>query len=148
MTRVDFYILQDVAMPARVRFACRLAAKAVVAGHRVILHASDEAAAQEIDELLWHYPDRRFLPHCMQDDITSSVAPLLVTWQEPPRYDGVLVNLTHTVPEFFGRFDRVAEVVVQDIRDEGRDRYKFYRDRGFPLYHHELDEWETSQNTA
>ncbi|MFV2089374.1 MAG: DNA polymerase III subunit chi [Pseudomonadales bacterium] len=148
MTRVDFYVLQDVAISALYRFACRLASKAVRAGHQVIMHTKDEQSASEVDELLWHYPDRRFLPHCTQSDGASTVAPIVVTWCEPPRYDGVLVNLTRTVPEFFGRFDRVAEIVVQDTREEGRDRYKFYRDRGFPLYHHELDDWETDQTAT
>jgi DNA polymerase III subunit chi len=48
------------------------------------------------------------------------------------------------VPTFFGRFERVAEIIVQDRRDVGRDRYRFYRDRGYPLFHHELDEWEAA----
>jgi len=54
------------------------------------------------------------------------------------------VNLADEIPGFFGRFDRVAEIVVGENRDAGRERYKFYRDRGFPLFHHELDDWESS----
>ena len=65
--------------------------------------------------------------------------PSIYDFKPPSKY-----NTQHDFdPSSVLRFDRVAEVVVQDIRDEGRDRYKFYRDRGFPLHHHELDEWET-----
>jgi len=108
----------------------------------------DEPAAREVDELLWHYPDRRFLPHDLQDESTSGKAPLLVTWQEPPSYDGVLFNLSPEVPDFFNRFHRVVEVVVQQTRDQGRNRYRFYRHRGYPLYDHRMDEWETEQQTS
>ena len=50
--------------------------------------------------------------------------------------------VSYTAGAFPGRFERVAEIVVGSSRDAGRARYQFYRDRGFPLYHHELDDWE------
>ena len=31
---------------------------------------------------------------------------------------------------------------VQNQVSEGRVRYKFYRDRGYPLQHHQLNQWE------
>lgn len=142
MTRVDFYILKDMELPAMHRFACRLACKAIDSGQQVVVHAADEASAKDFDSLLWDYPDQRFIPHGLDRSPEAIGAPLVVSWGEPKRYDGVLINLSPAVPEFFGRFERVAEIVVQSLRDEGRDRYKFYRDRGFPLYHHELDDWE------
>lgn len=144
MTRVDFYILQDVDVDAARRFACRLAVKAMAGGHGVHLHVDDEAAAEDLDGLLWDYPEHRFVPHARQDDATLSRAPVVIGWQTPARPDGVLVNLSAEIPTFFGRFDRVAEIVVGANRDAGRDRYKFYRDRGFPLFHHELDDWEAA----
>ena len=121
----------------------------------MVVHAPDEATAREIDDLLWHYPPDRFLPHSLEEASVAAPlespprvqAPLLVTWQQPSHYDGVLVNLSPAVPDFFGRFDRVAEIIVQDTREQGRARYKFYRDRGFPLYHHDLDDWETDPTT-
>jgi len=146
VTRVDFYILQDVHLSALQRFACRLATKAVNSGQPVVMHATDESMAREVDELLWHYPDRRFLPHDVQGDTGSTGAPLIVTWDEPTSYDGVLFNLSEEVPEFFTRFQRVVEIVVQQTRDQGRDRYRFYRHRGYPLYDHQMDDWETEQS--
>lgn len=143
MTRVDFYVLQDVDLGAASRFACRLAAKAVTGGHRVHVHTASADAAAELDELLWHYPEHRFLPHAREDGDDAGQAPLVVGWSTPSHHDGVLINLCAEVPAFFGRFDRVAEIVVGETRDSGRDRYRFYRDRGFPLHHHELDDWES-----
>ncbi|MGD8416104.1 MAG: DNA polymerase III subunit chi [Pseudomonadales bacterium] len=148
MTRIDFYILQDVNQAAQYRFACRLAAKAIAGGQPAVLHARDEASARELDELLWHYPDRRFLPHAVAGDAGDAHAPLLVTWQDPPGFDGVLFNLTPDVPHFFNRFHRVVEVVVQSELDQGRERYRFYRHRGYPLYDHQMDDWETQAGQA
>lgn len=142
MTRVDFYILQDVDLAAAQRFACRLAVKALSSGHRVHVHADHREAAAELDELLWHYPEHRFVPHAREDAGTS--APLVLGWTPPAEPDGVLINLAGEIPTFFGRFERVAEIVVGATRAQGRDRYKFYRDRGYPLFHHELDDWEAA----
>jgi DNA polymerase-3 subunit chi len=145
MTRIDFYILEDVNLAAQYRFACRLATKALSgSSERVVVHASDERTARHLDELLWDYPDRRFVPHALQGTGAAQDTEVLITWQEPPHFDGVLVNLAHEVPEFFNRFHRVAEVVVGETRDQGRERYRFYRHRGYPLYDHKLKDWEAA----
>ena len=60
---------------------------------------------------------------------------------EPPAsYDGVMINLGLDVPEFFSRFERVLEIVDADpsARSKSRERYKFYRDRGYELATHNL----------
>lgn len=131
-------------MNAASRFACRLAVKAVTSGNRVHIHADDAEAAAELDEMLWHYPEHRFLPHAREDAPSARQAPLVIGWHPPQEPDGVLINLAGEIPGFFGRFERVAEIVVEANRDAGRDRYKFYRDRGYPLFHHDLDDWETA----
>jgi DNA polymerase-3 subunit chi len=147
VTRVDFYILEDVELDAMQRFACRLASKAVSAGNEVHIHTSDASSANDVDELLWDYPEHRFIPHVVVDGENSATsdpvaAPVTVGWDEPTAVDGVLINLSHEIPGFFGRFDRVAEIIVRATRDQGRERYRFYRDRGYPLFDHKLDDWE------
>lgn len=151
MTRIDFYILEDVELDAMQRFACRLATKVVSSGHDVHIHTSDAASAGAVDELLWEYPEQRFIPHAVVDGATAAPAstnsstkiPVTVGWDEPVGVDGVLINLGGDIPGFFGRFDRVAEIVVRATRDQGRERYRFYRDRGYPLFDHKLDDWES-----
>ena len=143
MTRVDFYVLPDVDLEARLRFACRLAHKAVAAGQRVHVHAVDSAACNDFDELMWTYPDYRFLPHGVSGEDTVQNAPVVIGHHEPEAgADQLLINLGTSIPPFFGRFERVAEIVVQQLREDGRERYKFYRDRGYPLFHHKLDQWD------
>jgi DNA polymerase-3 subunit chi len=143
MTRVDFYILPDMDTDARDRFACRLANQAVADGQRVHVHVADPTAEDALDELMWSYPPHRFLPHATGRDAHAERAPVRIGSAAPePAADELLINLSDGVPQFFGRFERVAEVIVQPQRDAGRERYRFYRDRGYPLYHHELENWE------
>ena len=68
--------------------------------------------------------------------------PVLIGLSQPPaegRWD-VLINLAPAVPEFFSRYERVAEVVDANAvrREQSRERYRFYRDRGYPLNTHQV----------
>ena len=55
----------------------------------------------------------------------------------------MLVNLSDEVPKFFTRFARIAEIVIQapTVRIAGRERFRFYRERGYPLHHHDMKDW-------
>ncbi len=147
MTRVDFYLLEDRTVDASMRFACRLSAKAYFSGHPVHIHVDDAPLAQAMDELLWDYPKHRFLPHAVLPDAATGnpdAAPIHIGFTAPVLDEGVLINLSCVVPSFYGRFDRVAEIIVDETKDAGRVRYKHYRDRGYPLHHHELADWESA----
>jgi DNA polymerase-3 subunit chi len=54
----------------------------------------------------------------------------------------VLVNLRADWPPFFGRFERLVEIVSVDDEDrqQGRERFKFYRDRGYALRIHDMSD--------
>lgn len=56
-----------------------------------------------------------------------------------PHYD-MLISLHNECMPFFSRFERVAEIVGTDEKDSrlGRERFKFYRDRGYELRHFDL----------
>lgn len=59
---------------------------------------------------------------------------------EPAGQRDVLINLCKTVPAFFSRFRRTLEVVggSETERNVSRQRYRFYKSRGYPLNHHNL----------
>ena len=143
MTRVDFYILADVEELARYRFACRLTGRAVTAGKLVHLCAADDAVGI-VDDMLWHYPRDRFLPHVrFAPDAGSPLEPVVIgVASDTPTHRDVLVNLTEGIPDFLRGFERVSEVVLSTHRAQGRAKYRQYRERGYPLFHHELDDWE------
>ncbi len=142
MTRVDFYLLQDMDEAALYRFAARLASKALSAGKRVHMHTSGAAQSATLDELLWQYPQQRFLPHALLDAQGVASAPISIGNTNPNDQDDVLINLDNQAPSFFGRFDRVVEIVLGNQREAGRQRYKAYRDQGYPLDHHKMDDWD------
>jgi len=142
MTRVDFYILESAAPDAGALVACRLAEKAYGLGHRVYIHADDGASARELDELLWTYRAGSFVPHGLYDpQAEPAPAPVLIGAEEGPEgHADVLINLAGEVPMFFSRFERVAEVISGDAeaRQRGRERFRFYRERGYDLETHKL----------
>ena len=144
MTRVDFYILDDLTADASLRFACRLGLKAFMAGHPVHVHVENSEAAQALDELMWDYPKHHFLPHEVVTSGDTPTSPIQIGTEPPFHQEGLLINLSDGVPPFFGRFDRVAEIIVGESKQQGRTRYAHYRDRGYPLHHHELSDWERS----
>ena len=141
MTRVDFYVLKDVDREARFRFACTLTAKALESGNRIYIRTADDDASLMIDDYLWSYPTHRFIPHTVGSDVTA-IHPVCIHTAPPAACDGLMINLGEDVPDFYGRFDRVAEIIVGYNRDSGREHYRRYRNRGNPLFHHELDDWE------
>lgn len=141
MTRVDFYLLGQNA-EARERMACRLTEKVWRLGHRVFLHVADPPAAQALDDLLWVFADGSFVPHGLHDSgAASDEHPVLIGHGEPPAdWNDVLINLAPEVPQWFSRFTRVAELVgaAETDKAHGRDRFRFYRERGYPLETHNL----------
>ena len=146
MTRVDFYILPDVDEIARHRFTSRLAARAVAAGNRVYVRA-EPGAVEPLDALMWDYPPAQFLPHAPSgraDGERGGITPPVTIGSDAEEPDGgdMMINLAPDIPAFLARFERVAEVVLAPQRATGRAKYRQYRERGYRLFHHELDDWE------
>jgi DNA polymerase-3 subunit chi len=143
MTRVDFYVLQSGAGRERDFFACRLAEKAWRLGHAVYVHTPSPGDTRRLDELLWTFRDGSFLPHLPLEDAAQAdpggATPVLVGHgDEPGPQHELLINLAEEVPLFFSRFDRVAEIVAGDAPEGARERFRFYRDRGYELNTHKL----------
>jgi DNA polymerase III subunit chi len=141
MTKVDFYLL-GAGGDSRERIACRLAEKAWRLGNRVYLLAPDKPATLELDELLWTFSQGSFVPHAVcTNDSDAEVHPVLIGHAEPPAaLHDVLISLAPEVPTWFSRFARVAELVgaAEEDKARGRERFRFYRERGYPLEAHNL----------
>lgn len=142
MTRVDFYVLGESGESGRYRFACRLVEKIYQQQRRAYIHTGSEEEARQLDRLLWTYRQDSFLPHGLLGVVNPQFTPILIGWGEDPGSENdVLINLAPEVPIFFSRFDRVSEIIDADpqVRDLGRQRYRFYRDRGYPLESHQIE---------
>ncbi|MGB5324560.1 MAG: DNA polymerase III subunit chi, partial [Pseudomonadales bacterium] len=98
---------------------------------------------QQFDELLWSFRPNSFVPHrseTAEPEMGAGREVLVACSGHPGDHHDVLVNLTHATPEFFSRFTRIAEIVRGDdsAKQRSRERYKYYRERGYPLQVHEL----------
>jgi DNA polymerase-3 subunit chi len=142
MTQVDFYVLETPDRGDRFQLSCRLAEKAWSQGHRILVHCASAEDAQRMDRLLWVFRDHSFVPHGRVGQVDPGLTPVLIAQpgQSADEHD-VLINLAPEVPLFFSRFDRVAEPVDADppARAASRERFKFYRDRGYQPNVHKLD---------
>jgi len=141
MTRVDFYLLDGAPGTAPDMAACRLAAKAFRLGHRIYIRTRDAEQTQALDRLLWTFSAGSFVPHALNSKETDLRTPVIIGQETPPaELDDVLINLGNDVPDVFSRFGRVAEIVGGDesAKTCARERFRFYRDRGYPLETHHL----------
>ncbi len=141
MTRIDFYIVDSNDTASRSLTACRLAEKAYSLDNRIYIHAASQSEATELDELLWTYRAGSFVPHQRFEPPKEQDSPVLIGHTDAPEgINQVLINLDSAVPMFFSRFERVVEIVTQEehLRQQARERFKFYRDRGYDLQTHNL----------
>jgi DNA polymerase-3 subunit chi len=143
VSRVDFYVLSEDAPDARLRCACRLAEQAVEQGQRVYLRTASASEAQRLDELLWTFNDRSFLPHEIFSGSPASHARVLILLGDaapPASHRQLVVNLTDAVPVELADYERVAEIVDVDPerKRNARERFRQYRERGCTLETHNL----------
>ena len=67
-------------------------------------------------------------------------SPITLGLDESEASGDLLINLGMSVPAFFNRFPRVAEVVIEEAesRQAARENFRFYRQGGYPLQDHKL----------
>ena len=152
MTQIDFYILSTDSSDSRLRFICRITEKAMRAKNHVFINLTNEEDAHHLNQLLWTFSQGSFIPHALidQEPATPPVEPVIIGLNlEQIENDGIyqaknnwdlMINLAPHVPAFFSRYTRVVEVVDSEStrKHEGRDRYRFYKDRGYTLKHHKI----------
>ena len=139
MTSIDFYTGAEDPLDV----AARIATKAWQQYGSVRVLTTDPGMTDALDRRLWIVPATGFVPHCRLRSPLAPDTPVIV--DDALDHDGpscVLVNLHPEPPPFFSRFERLADVVGRDadLADAGRRRWKFYRDRGYAMQHHKLDE--------
>ena len=147
MTSIDFYFNAE----DRLQVACRLAGKALSRKKRMLVYAPEAELASRIDRMLWTWPAIGFVPHCPAHDALAPDTPVLIggedVWEIQPKESGsnlqgceVILNLSASCPPHFERFERLLEVVGSgdEERQAGRERYRFYQERGYNIAHHDL----------
>ena len=140
MSRVDFYILADENRYSIQHFACRLAEKAYLQGHKILIKTESVDESHALDNLLWTIQDNSFIPHALLDASSSDDQAVLISHEHDVIDDfQLLINLSSTAAQHT-KVDRIAEVLNQQANSKqiGREHYKIYRDLGLELHHHEM----------
>lgn len=137
MTRITFYFNA----PDKLEVARKLASKAFQSGQQALVYTADPAQAQAVDEGFWTAQQLSFLPHVRCGHPLAAETPILIG--DNPEVLGradVLINLAAEPPAFFGRFERLLEIVTADPmdRERARARFRFFKERGYALESHDL----------
>jgi DNA polymerase-3 subunit chi len=139
MTRIDFHSN----VPDKIAYSCRLVRKARAANYRIVLLAADKNDLMTLDQLLWTFSELEFLPHVIAGDPLAESTPIILTDSDSAAlpHHQILINLSTSTPAHFARFERMFEIISShdDDKAAGRERYRFYQQRGYPLTHHVAD---------
>lgn len=137
MTEVLFYTNAS----DKLRTTCQLSCKALELNRRVMVLTSHAEVTEQLSTMLWSTPSTGFTPHCRASDRLAEVTPVIVDHAvEPVVHEDVLINLREEMPSYFSRFQRLVEIVTSDPDDRARarERYRYYRDRGYEIVTHDL----------
>lgn len=145
MTQIDFHILQDASVEARWLYVCRFIEKVERLGHTILVVVDTLEEAQELDDLLWSFKPESFIAHQILGGDEEAKVEITYLLNAPAEHidagshHDVLINLSSRIPEYFSRFARLAEIVIQDpkILENTRDHYRFYKQRGYPINQHQ-----------
>lgn len=142
MPKATFYT--HVAQPAV--FACRLAARVIRDGGRVLVWSDSAGTISHLDRDLWQQDAESFVPHeiWQTNEAAPSETPVLLASGHtlPALAEGMTVlNLS---PDFWSDApqppERVLEIVGSSLEDlaEARERFRAYRQNGFHIEHHNM----------
>lgn len=139
MTRIDFYILSTDDDVSRLNYTARLCEKALRHNMRVLV-LSDGSDQLALDDLLWDFKQEAFAAHSVIDQHNDRDPIVLSAGTDAPLHHDLLINLTPDIPPQFGRFKRLAEIVIQQpsILAATREHFRHFKERGYPLHTHKV----------
>lgn len=123
--------------------ACRLSAKAMQQGLKVMIYTLDTALIDQLDKMLWTFSPTSFIPHCRTDDKLAHATPVTLGHELTQiKHHDVLLNLHDQHAPSFDRFDRLIEIAGTQSEDKtaARKRYRFYQESGYKIHHYKLDD--------
>lgn len=142
MTEVAFHFNA----PDKLAYACRFARKAVRHDMRVVITGA-EGDLRALDRMLWHMGPTDFVAHCLDDadEELRLASPVLLVRDSSDMRNGrhreLLLNLGEAVPEGYGEFAKVVEVVSRSDeadRQSARARWRYYAAQGHQIVRHDL----------
>jgi len=138
--QVDFYLLGASSSGAD-KLACRLALMAWERKQKIFIITATETSGKQLGELMWHYPEGRFLAHSGVNDQDSGKAPVYIGTLSGLNTTDVVINLCPEAVPQPERFSRVLEIVpyAENERKASRVKYKTYLNLGLQPQTHEIN---------
>ena len=135
--RVDFYIVQNAPPHGRVRFGCKLLEKAYRSDADVFVQTSSQEQSLYLDDLLWTFKAGSFIPHRLQQ---AQGTEKIVLGHVPPdsHQRGIYLNLSDHQIDSHSQFERVIEIVTEDVREMARNWYRQYQQQAYQIQTHTL----------
>ncbi|MFA5494178.1 MAG: DNA polymerase III subunit chi [Porticoccaceae bacterium] len=136
MTRVNFYQVSGGLDACRVVVA-QLIGEALSRNLDILVRldsaTSAERLARDLDTLCQ-------APVHVGPAIAASRGVSLCWRGDPGPHHGLLINVAAGIPDWYSRFERLAELVYDQpgLVADKRASFRFYRDRGYPLRYHDL----------
>jgi len=142
-TQVVFYLLGAADPRARLTTACRIAEKACGQGLRVAVRTASPSETAELDDLMWTFSDRSFVPHAVwpaEPAVADETPVLLASGALPASHRDVLINLAADAPVEPSAFGRICEIVGADpdSKQRARLRWRGYREAGLSPASHDV----------
>ena len=108
---------------------------------KIFIITPSEASSEQLDELMWQYPEDRFLPHTRTDQPDSTSAPVSIGTLSSLNPTDVVINLCPEAIPQPERFGRVLEIVpyADDERQASRVKFRIYRNLGLDPQTHEIN---------
>ena len=132
---VKFYLHTSAEPRARLTTACRLAEKACEQGLKVAVRTQSPGETAALDDLMWTFADRSFVPHGVwpaEPEFAAATPVLIGSSALPDSHRDVLINLAGDAPPEISGYARICEVVGgdDDAKQRARLRWRAYRSLG------------------
>ncbi len=140
MPEISFYHLTKTPLEKALP---QLLEKAVASGKHIVLLTSSEEQLTTLDNTLWTYSTKKFLPHGREKDGFAEKQPIYLTNSEQnPNNAEILVLTDGAEPEYLSEFPRVLDVF--DGNDEAavaeaRTRWKKHQEANHTLTYWQQD---------
>jgi DNA polymerase-3 subunit chi len=137
--QVDFYLLGQ-SSPGADKLACRLALMAWERKQEIFIITASESSCKQLDDLMWQYPEGRFLPHARVEDPNAAEAAVKIGTLSGLNPVDVVINLCPEAVPQPERFSRILEIVphADEEKDASRVKFKTYRNLGLDPQTHEI----------
>lgn len=146
MTEISFYHLRHTPLEKALP---KLMEKIYASKKRAIILAANEQAVEALNQLLWSYSTKTFIPHGSHQDGFIEEQPIFLTHREENPNDATLLVVTDgRTPTSLKQFERCFDLfdgTQPESLQAARNRWKQYKTEGFPLTYWQQTEkggWE------